>query len=162
MKKPGLVWEKVKHFMYYRFSNKSWGLGVQRAWDGSILRYDVPFSGQTMVPHPWLWVLSASWGLQCPHQSTEIKQNQINKKNVDRVELSCLHASDICSVTFYHKMTVLNDLRKKTFKNIVGKGENDGYHHFLLFPWMFSTLLSKNRHHLSHTEIFVCKCFVFG
>ena len=34
----------------------------------------------------------------------------------------------------------LRTLKKKPLENIVGKGENAGYQHFLLFPTMFSTL----------------------
>ena len=37
-----------------------------------------------------------------------------------------------------------NDLEKKPFENNVGKGENAGNQHFLLFPTMFSTLPSIN------------------
>ena len=33
----------------------------------------------------------------------------------------------------WHLMT----LKKNTFKNIIGKGENAGNQHFLLFPWYF-------------------------
>ena len=35
-------------------------------------------------------------------------------------------------------------LEKKPFENIVGKGENAGNQHFLLFPTMFSTLPNTN------------------
>ena len=34
--------------------------------------------------------------------------------------------------------------KKKTFENIVGKGENAGNQHFLLFPTMFSTIHKIN------------------
>ena len=34
--------------------------------------------------------------------------------------------------------------RKKSFENIVGKAENAGNQHFLLFPKMFSTLPNPN------------------
>ena len=34
---------------------------------------------------------------------------------------------------------LLLTLSKKPFENIVGKGENDGNQHFLLFPTMFSS-----------------------
>ena len=37
-------------------------------------------------------------------------------------------------VTLYHKI-----LKKKPFENIVGKGENAGNQHFLLFPQCFLT-----------------------
>ena len=36
-----------------------------------------------------------------------------------------------------HNTDFLMTLRNKTFKNIAGKGENAGYHHFLLFPQCF-------------------------
>ena len=36
-----------------------------------------------------------------------------------------------------HKSQLLTILRKKTFENIVGKGENADYQHFLLFPQCF-------------------------
>ena len=35
-------------------------------------------------------------------------------------------------------------LKKKTFENIVGQGENAGNQHFLLFPHSFSTLPKTN------------------
>ena len=35
-------------------------------------------------------------------------------------------------------------LKRKPFENFVGKGENDGIQHFLLFPAMFSTHSKKN------------------
>ena len=34
--------------------------------------------------------------------------------------------------------------QKMTFENIVGKGENAGNQHFLLFPTMISTLLKAS------------------
>ena len=33
------------------------------------------------------------------------------------------------------------EIRKFALENIVGKGENDGYQHFLLFPKMFTRAL---------------------
>ena len=43
----------------------------------------------------------------------------------------------VCSnkFTLYHTFTPL--IKKKLFENIVGKGENAGYQHFLLFPRCF-------------------------
>ena len=46
-----------------------------------------------------------------------------------------------CLVTFYNTIRLFTTLRKKAFENIVGKGENAGNQHFLLFPAMFSFLL---------------------
>ena len=37
------------------------------------------------------------------------------------------------------------DLKKKAFENIVGKGENAGYLHFLLFPNCFLAMLKLLR-----------------
>ena len=40
-------------------------------------------------------------------------------------------------LTLYHTILTLTSLKKKPFENIVGKGENAGNHHFLLFPQCF-------------------------
>ena len=42
------------------------------------------------------------------------------------------------------KMPFINDPYKKPFENIVGKGENAGNQHFLLFPPCFLPFLTKN------------------
>ena len=47
----------------------------------------------------------------------------------------------------------LTPLEKKAFENIVGKGENAGNQHFLLFPTMFSTLPNTT------FNFWVRKCF---
>ena len=55
----------------------------------------------------------------------------------------------------------LTTLYKKPFENIVGKEENAGNQHFLLFPQRF--LPFKNKFQLfSHIYFVVCKCFQFG
>ena len=42
------------------------------------------------------------------------------------------------TLTLYHTIQTFNDPPRKTrFENIVGKGENAGYQHFLLFPQSF-------------------------
>ena len=61
---------------------------------------------------------------------------------------------------FTAQCQLLTTMRKKPFVNIVGKGENAGYQHFLLFLQCFLTYLRKISL-LSHIEI-VCKCFQFG
>ena len=43
-------------------------------------------------------------------------------------------------LTLYDTIPTFNDLNKKAVENIVGKGENAGNQHFLLFPRAFSTL----------------------
>ena len=40
-------------------------------------------------------------------------------------------------LTFTTQSRLLTTLGKKSFENIVGKGENDGNQHFLLFPQSF-------------------------
>ena len=47
-------------------------------------------------------------------------------------------------LTLYHTILTFNDPRKKPLENIVGKGENAGNQHFLLFPTLFSTLSKTN------------------
>ena len=49
---------------------------------------------------------------------------------------------------------MLTNLKKKAFENIVGKGENAGNQHFLLFPTTFSTL--SKREIMSATFV-ICK-----
>ena len=49
---------------------------------------------------------------------------------------------DSCSLTLYHTIPTFNDPKKKTLENTVGKGENAGNQHFLLFP-LFSTLSER-------------------
>ena len=39
---------------------------------------------------------------------------------------------------------LLTTLQQKLFENIVGKGENAGYQHFLLFPQCFLPIPNKN------------------
>ena len=41
------------------------------------------------------------------------------------------------SLTRYHTVPTFNNLGKNRFENIVGKGENAGNKHFLLFPQCF-------------------------
>ena len=40
-------------------------------------------------------------------------------------------------LTHFHTIPTLNTSGKKAFENIVGKGENAGNQHFLLFPQCF-------------------------
>ena len=55
-------------------------------------------------------------------------------------------------LTRYDTIPGFNDLKKKSFENIVGKGENAGNQHFSPFPTMFSTH-SKTNFSLSATFI---------
>ena len=43
-------------------------------------------------------------------------------------------------LTHYNTMTTFEALKEKDFENIVGKGENAGSQHFLLFPQCFLTI----------------------
>ena len=59
-------------------------------------------------------------------------------------------------------------LRKDPLENIVGKGENAGNQHFLLFPQCFLPFTKKKKKKEKKIQIFshfyfvVCKCFQFG
>ena len=50
-------------------------------------------------------------------------------------------------------------MRKTPSENIVGKGENAGYQHFLLLPQCFPT---DRRQKFILTTFIVCKSFEFG
>ena len=50
---------------------------------------------------------------------------------------------------FTTQSRLLTTLRKEAFENILGKGENAGNQHFLLFPEMFSTIPKTNFNFLS-------------
>ena len=43
-------------------------------------------------------------------------------------------------LTLYHTIPTFNDPEKEGLENIVGKRENAGYQHFLLFPQCFLPL----------------------
>ena len=47
-------------------------------------------------------------------------------------------------LSFYNTIPTFNDPGKKAIENIVGKGENAGKQHFLLFPQCFYTLSQTN------------------
>ena len=44
---------------------------------------------------------------------------------------------DLHLTLFVKQSLLLTTLKKRAFENIVGKGENAGYQHFLLFPQFF-------------------------
>ena len=52
-------------------------------------------------------------------------------------------------------------LKKKTFENVVGKGENAGYQAFSFFPTMFSNHPEKNFMFFSYIYFVICECFQF-
>ena len=60
---------------------------------------------------------------------------------------------------FTTQSRILTTLYKKPLENIVGKGENAGNQHFLLFPQCF--LPYQRNHFLCNAEFVVCKCFQF-
>ena len=48
-------------------------------------------------------------------------------------------------------------------ENFVGKGENAGNQHFLLFPQcFFNSLIGKKKNQISYFNFVVCKFFQFG
>ena len=53
--------------------------------------------------------------------------------------LSCIKMHKLCGngLTLYHTIPTFNNLEKESFENILGKGENAGHQHFLLFPQCF-------------------------
>ena len=55
-------------------------------------------------------------------------------------------------LTLYHTIWTFNDQRDRAFENIVGKGENAGYQHFLLFQQCF--LPFPNQIFIFHSNIF--------
>ena len=71
-----------------------------------------------------------------------------------------LDQSEILSPITTHSR-FLTPPKKKSLENIVGKGENAGNQHFLLFPHV----LYPSQHKflfLSHYYFVVCKCFELG
>ena len=52
-------------------------------------------------------------------------------------------------------------LKKKALEVTVGKGENAGIQHFLLFPQCF-LLYQRENSHFSNLHFVVCNCFQFG
>ena len=54
---------------------------------------------------------------------------------------------------------MLTNLKKKAFENIVGKGENAGNQHFLLFPQLF---LPYQREKSCQPLLSSAKCFRIG
>ena len=57
-------------------------------------------------------------------------------------------------------ITTFNVLYKKPFENIMGKGENAGNQHFLLFPQYFLPYQKQN-HYFRNILFVICKCFEF-
>ena len=91
----------------------------------------------------------------------------LDMDNIMNVTCRCRHtvtgarfSGKIISLTLYHKIPTLNDHKKKPFENIVGKGENAGFQHLLLFPQCFLPI-PKNFLFLSNIYV-VCKCFQSG
>ena len=58
-------------------------------------------------------------------------------------------------LTLYHPIQTFETLVKMPFENIVGKGENAGNQHFLLFPQRFLPFFDTNLIQLSKTEIII-------
>ena len=88
-------------------------------------------------------------------------------------EMCCDNNLDIMAMwevtsTLYHTIPLVTALKKRPFENIVGKGENAGNQHFLLFPQFFHPsqkeflcflvtfkLLSANAFNLDQSKILV-------
>ena len=63
-------------------------------------------------------------------------------------------------LSLFHRIPTLNDPEIEDFRNILGKGENADYQHFLLFP---QCLLPVQWQILffGHIYFVVCECFQF-
>ena len=94
-------------------------------------------------------------GSRCIRSLTPDLENQSNQSDLEVLhDLDLIQAENYvvkkvngmpcmayCALTLYQRTQTFNDPgKKKPFENIVGKGENAGNQHFLLFPTMFSTL----------------------
>ena len=64
-------------------------------------------------------------------------------------------------LTLYDTIPTFNDPEKEGLENIVGKRENAGYQHFLLFPQCFYPCRDKFQF-FSHIYFVVSKCFQIG
>ena len=62
---------------------------------------------------------------------------------------------------FPHNETFLTGLGKKLFKT-VGKEENVGKQHFLIFPQCFLLYIKDRNFHLYYICFVFCKCFQVG
>ena len=72
-----------------------------------------------------------------------------------------LPLGDIFQIPLYHTTPTFNNFEKKPFQNIVGKGENAGKKHCILFPQCFLTLFEKVSI-FPLNLLYHCKCFQFG
>ena len=70
-----------------------------------------------------------------------------------------MHSYHTLYQLFITQSRFLTTLGKTPFENIVGKGENAGNQHFLLFPRCFLPFPNRNSIHIYFV---VCKCFQFG
>ena len=62
-------------------------------------------------------------------------------------------------LALYNTILTFND--PKAFENNLGKGENAGNQHFLLFPKCFLTIPKTNFNFFMHIYCVVCKAFEF-
>ena len=69
--------------------------------------------------------------------------------------------ADLLLLTLYHRISTFKNQEKKAFENIVGKGENAGNQHFLLFHNVFYAVKERS-HNVSSIWFVVCKYFEFG
>ena len=67
-----------------------------------------------------------------------------------------------CSSLFTTQSRLLTALYKKSFKNIVGKGENAGNQHFFSFSHNVFYPFQNKFQVFSHIYFVVCRCFQFG
>ena len=63
-------------------------------------------------------------------------------------------------LTLYHTIPTFNDPEERPFEKILGKGENAGNQHFLLFPRYFLPFPQQIQF-FNDIYFVVCKCFEF-
>ena len=103
-----------------------------------VFRLKICVKGNPSIDQSWSWPFRQSLGGQ------------------DR----CMHSSVIHTT----QIQLLTSQRKKTFENIVGKGENVGNQNFLLFPLCFLPFSKQILIFIIEYYIYfvVCKSFQFG
>ena len=130
---------------------------------------------KTNIPAKF-WVEKKTWPLEYPQGKcwqpmTDIRPPQkLTLSKLWSGELKMLiwhfptffwYSNGFIFLSLYHTIQTFNNSDKVALEKIVGKGENAGNQHFLLFPQCF-LLFPMQTSILSHIHHVVCKCFQFG
>ena len=89
------------------------------------------------------WAKNWSFNFQDPCHCVQAVFMQIDNQNL----------SFSVIISLLHHPNIITSLKKKALENIVGKGENAGNQHFLLFPHCFLTYFK--------TEFIILTTFIF-